>query len=96
MISYWSLDNSVGTATGYELDDRGGRSSSHGRVKNFLFSTLLRLALGSTQPPIQWVPGLYPRGVKQQVREVDHSPPTSAEVKTMWIYTCTPAYAFMA
>jgi hypothetical protein len=32
---------------------RAGRSSP-GRVKNFLFS---RPALGSTQPPIQWVPG---------------------------------------
>jgi hypothetical protein len=29
-------DSSVGTATGYGLDDRGGRSSSPGRVKNFL------------------------------------------------------------
>jgi hypothetical protein len=28
--------------------------------------------------------------------EVDHSPPTSAEVKKMWIYTSTPPYAFMA
>jgi hypothetical protein len=29
-------------------------------------------------------------------READHSPPTSAEVKKMWIYTSTPPYAFMA
>jgi hypothetical protein len=29
-------------------------------------------------------------------REVDHSPPTSAKVKKMWIYTSTPPYAFMA
>jgi hypothetical protein len=40
---------------------------------------------------IQWVPG-----VKRPGREVDHSPPTSAEVKKMWIYTATPTYAFMA
>jgi hypothetical protein len=26
----------------------------------------------------------------------DHSPPTSAEVKKMWIYTSAPPYAFMA
>jgi hypothetical protein len=32
-----------------------GQSWSPGRVKNFLFSTLSRPALGSTQPPIQWV-----------------------------------------
>jgi hypothetical protein len=35
-------------------------------------------------------------GVKQPGREADHSPPTSAEVKKMWIYTSTPPYAFMA
>jgi hypothetical protein len=27
---------------------------------------------------------------KRPGREVDHSPPTSAEVKKMWIYTSTP------
>jgi hypothetical protein len=26
------------------------------------------------------------------VREVDHSPPTSAEVKKLWIYTSTPMH----
>jgi hypothetical protein len=30
-----------------------GRSSSPDRVKNFVFSTSSRPALGSTQPPIQ-------------------------------------------
>jgi hypothetical protein len=39
--------------------------------------------------------GCFP-GVKRAVREADHSPPTSAEVKKMWIYTSTPPYAFMA
>jgi hypothetical protein len=28
-------------------------------------------------------------------READHSPPTSAEVKKMCMYTSTPSYAFM-
>jgi hypothetical protein len=49
-----------------------------------------RPALGSTQPPIKWVPG-----VKLQGRKVDHSPTASAEVKKMWIYTSTPPYAFI-
>jgi hypothetical protein len=62
-----------------------GRSSSPGRVKNFLFSTSSRPAVGSTQPPIQCV-----TGVKRQGHEADHSPPVSAEVKKMWIYTSTP------
>jgi hypothetical protein len=38
------------------------RSSSPGRVKNFLFSTSSRPALGSTQLPIQWVPGALSPG----------------------------------
>jgi hypothetical protein len=38
----------------------------------------------------------FPRGVKRQEHEADHSPPASAEVKKMWIYTSTPPYAFMA
>jgi hypothetical protein len=73
-----------------------GRSSSPGRFKNFLFSTWSRPALGFTQPPIQCVLGALSPGVKRPVREADHSPPTSAEVKQMWIYTSSPQYAFMA
>jgi hypothetical protein len=79
-----SRDSSVGIATGYGLDDQGSGSSSPGRVKNFLFS-------GVHPPPIKWIPG-----VKRQGREAGHSPPTSAEVKKMWIYTSTPPYIFMA
>jgi hypothetical protein len=66
-----------------------GRSSSPGRVKNFLFSKSSRPALRSTQPPIIWVPGALSPGVKRPGRVVDHSPQTSAEVKKMWIYTST-------
>jgi hypothetical protein len=73
-----------------------GRSSSPGRVKNFLFSTLSRPVLGFTRPPIQWVSGALLKGIKRPGRECDHSPPTSAEVKKMWIYISTPPYAFMA
>jgi hypothetical protein len=39
-----------------------GRGSSPGRVKNFHFFMLSRPALGSTQPPIQWIPGALSRG----------------------------------
>jgi hypothetical protein len=65
------------------------RSSNPGRVRNFLFSKSSRPVLRSTEPPIQWVPGALPPGLKRPGREVDHSPPTSAEVKKMWIYTST-------
>jgi hypothetical protein len=41
-----------------------------------------RLGLGIfLLPPIQWVPGALSLGVKRPGREVDHSPPSSAEVK---------------
>jgi hypothetical protein len=39
------------------------------------------MAPGPTQPPIQWLPGAFPREVKRPGREVYHSPPSSAEVK---------------
>jgi hypothetical protein len=45
---------------------------------------------GSTQPPIQLVPG-----VKWQGRESDHSH-TTAEAKKTRVYTSTLPYAFMA
>jgi hypothetical protein len=72
------------------------RSSSLGRVKNFLFFTSSRPSLGSTQPPIQWVPGDPSPGVMRPGREADLSPPVSDKVKKMCIYTSTPAYALVA
>jgi hypothetical protein len=40
-----------------------------------------RLALGPTQPPIQWVPETLSLGVKWSGHEAEHSPPSSAKVK---------------
>jgi hypothetical protein len=60
----------------------------------FLF-TASRMALGPTQPPIQWVPGALSLGVKWLGCEADHSPPSSTEVKNVWSYTSTPQYVFM-
>jgi hypothetical protein len=72
-----------------------GRSSSPDRIKNFIFTTSSRLALGPTQPPIQWVSGALSPGVKRLGREADQSPPITAKVKKMWTYTSTLPYAFM-
>jgi hypothetical protein len=49
-----------------------GRSSSPGSVKNFLFSTSSRPAVGSTKFPIQWIPGAFSPGVKRPECEADH------------------------
>jgi hypothetical protein len=48
------------------------------------------MALGPTQPPIQWVPGALSLGIKRAGCEADHSSPSSAEVKNAWSYTSTP------
>jgi hypothetical protein len=40
--------------------------------------------------------GLFPTRVKRPGREADPSPPASAEVKKIWLYTSIPPYAFMA
>jgi hypothetical protein len=88
----------VGTATAYGLDDRGVGVRVP-VVKNFHFSISSRPDLGSIQPPVQWVQGaLFSRGggVKWQGRKVDHSTPTSAEIKKTWTYTSTTPYIFMA
>jgi hypothetical protein len=76
-----SRDSVLGITTGYMLDEPGVG------VKNFIFSTLSRPALRFTQPPIQLIPG-----VKWPGHEADHSSPTSAEVKKMWIYTSIPIH----
>jgi len=39
--------------------------------------------------PIQWVPEALSLGVKWQVWEADHSPPSSAEVENACSYTST-------
>jgi hypothetical protein len=84
-----SWDSAVCRATGYGLDERGGRSSSPGRVKNLLFSRSSRPVLGPIQDPIKWVPGAFSQGVKRSEREGDN-PEISSEVKKMWIYTPLP------
>jgi hypothetical protein len=72
-------DSSVGIALGYGLDDLG--FDCRRGLGIYLFTTASRTALGTTQPPIRWVPGALPLGVKRPVREADHSSPSNAEVK---------------
>jgi hypothetical protein len=80
LLSARSQDSIVSLANGYELDDRGVRVQVP--VESRIFSPLCR--------PDR----LFPRG-KAAGCEADHSPPASAKVMKMWIYTSTPPYALM-
>jgi len=79
---------------------RTGRPGHHsGQLKRkyiHFFATASRPILDPTRPPIYWVPGVLPLGVKQPGREVDHSPPSSAEAKNTCRSTSTPLYVLMA
>jgi hypothetical protein len=62
--------------TGYGLDGGVfGVRVEFSTVKNFLH--IVQTGSGSTQPPIEWVPG----AVKRPGSEADHSPPASVEFK---------------
>jgi hypothetical protein len=75
----WRIFNATGIALSYGLDDWGFESRQ--RLRIFLFSTSSRPALGPTQPPIQWVRGVFSLGIKRLGREADRSLPSTDEVK---------------
>jgi hypothetical protein len=50
-------------------------------IEFILSGLILYLALWPIQPPIQWAPWALSSGVRRSGSEVDHSPPSSAEVK---------------
>jgi hypothetical protein len=66
---------------GREEGKRNKCRSKNGNMFRSLSIPLSRKALGPIQPPIQRVPRSLSLRVKQPGREVDHSPPSSAEVK---------------
>jgi hypothetical protein len=81
LLLFVYVQSVIGIATSYGLDDWGRVQVP---VGSRIFSSPDRPDR-LWGPPIRWVPG-----VKRPGREVDHSPPTSAKVKKMWIYTATP------
>jgi hypothetical protein len=77
---YWSWGSSVSIVSDYGLDDRGFDPQQRKRI--FLLAYVSRLALGLTQPPIQWVLGVHSLGSK--VRPgcgTNRSPPSSSKVE---------------
>jgi len=67
------------------LNTGGGTDSLH----------LSRLALGSTQPPVQWAPGLFPQG-KAAGTWLWQPTPTHANVAgRVKLYHYSPCWTFM-
>jgi hypothetical protein len=87
------VGSAVGIATGYGLDDK---ESEFVYCWGQEFSVLHFQTSSGVHPPSYLMGTGGPLlGVKRPGREADHSPPTSTEVKKMWVYTSTPPYVFM-
>jgi hypothetical protein len=54
------------------------------------FLYLSRLALGPTQPPVQWTSGLFP-GIKHLGCGIEHPNPSSAEAEGVELYLYLPS-----
>jgi hypothetical protein len=90
-----SRDSVVRIATGYGLDDQGiGVQVLIGSRISVFHVIQTGSGIHPTSYPMST--GALSLGVKRPGREADHSPPASAEVKKMWIYTSTLPYALMA
>jgi hypothetical protein len=63
-------------------------------VQDFSLFHVVQTSSG-VHPSFPVLPGALSSGIKQISHKADHSPPATAEVKKMWIYTSTPPYAFM-
>jgi hypothetical protein len=75
-------DSSVSIATRYRLE--GPRIDSQWRAR---FSAPVQTGPGPTQPPVQWVPRLFPEGVKRPGCGVDNSTHLAPWLKKEYSYT---------
>jgi hypothetical protein len=88
-----SCDSAVSTVTSLRARPLG--FDSRQELGIFFFATASRPILGPTQPPIQLVPGALSPLVRGEGYEVDHSPPSRAEIKNAWSYISTHLYVFI-
>jgi hypothetical protein len=79
-----------------EASVQAGKSRNHGLTPGSgLFSKASRLALAPTQPPIQWVLGIFSLVVNGQEHEGDNVPLASPKVQSEWSNNATPPCASM-
>ena len=72
--AYCGPGSSVGIATDYSLEGSGSNPDGDDIFRQS------RPALGPTQSPVNWVPGLFPGGKVRPGRAADHTPPSRAAV----------------
>jgi hypothetical protein len=88
-------DSSVGIVSGYGLDDRAIEVRSLAGAKDFSCSLCVQTGSGA-HPPVQWVPGVLPPGLKRGrgVTLITH-PYLVPRSRMSRSYTPLPPSAFM-
>jgi hypothetical protein len=81
-VSSLGRGSSVSIVSYYGLDDRAIEVRSPVQAKGFFsVASVSSPTVGSTQPPVQWVPGgPFPGGKARPGRDAGHSPSSSTEV----------------
>jgi hypothetical protein len=71
VVSWPSMSVSLWINCSLWNGDSPRTNKRYGRIPKVLIQIIHRDQLGTTQPPIQWVPGALPLGVKRPGREAD-------------------------
>jgi len=90
-----SQDSSVSVVTGVGARRRGIVAPFPAGQDIFIFPQASGKRLGTTESPVQWVPGLLTRGTNCPGGEADHFSVSSVQVKNERSSASTPPYTFM-